>query len=170
VWIVHGKGQQVPLETLDSLTNGLLQSFRELNPSQAVPTPRLRTVKIGKEILQLVELDVTGEKEDYELHLYESYWAPKTEGVANLTDVVSFLWDGGTRGLMNSFRAFNRAMFGGMALFTIRLRTAVWICLTLATLAALTAINGVIAAARPRNSTSAHSSLYAIIGKRWPAA
>ena len=166
VWIVHGMGQQVPFETLDSLTNGLLQSFRELNASQPAPTPRLRTVKIGKEVLQRVELDVTGEKGDYELHLYESYWAPKTEGVAKLTDVVSFLWDGGTRGLMNSFRDFNRAMFGGMALFRIRLRTAVWICLTLATLAALTAINGVIAAAA---AAKLNISAFDALHDRWEA-
>src|SRR6185369_94238 len=166
VWIVHGMGQQVPFETLDSLTNGLLQSFRELNAPQPAPTPRLRTVRIGKEVLQRVELDVTGEHGDYELHLYESYWSPKTEGVANLTDVVSFLWDGGTRGLMNSFRDFNRAMFGGMALFKIRLRTAVWIGLTLATLAALTAINGVIAAAA---AAQLNISAFDVLHDHWEA-
>jgi hypothetical protein len=166
VWIVHGMGQQIPFETLDSLTNGLLQSFRELNAPQPAPTPRLRTVRIGKEVLQRVELDVTGEQGDYELHLYESYWAPKTEGVANLTDVVSFLWDGGTRGLMNSFRDFNRAMFGGVALFKIRLRTAVWICLTLATLAALTVINGVIAAAA---AAQLNISAFDVLRDHWEA-
>jgi hypothetical protein len=44
VWIVHGMGQQIPFETVDSLTQGLL--------SVASPkgvTPRLRTVKrIGR--------------------------------------------------------------------------------------------------------------------------
>jgi hypothetical protein len=68
-----------------------------------------------------VKKDNTGKPlKHYELHLYETYWAPKTEGVAQLTDVVSFLWDGGLRGLLNSVKSFKRAMFGGMATFYIR--------------------------------------------------
>jgi hypothetical protein len=109
VWVVHGMGQQIPFETLDSLANGLL----DVLPGQQV-TPRLRTVKIADQVLQRVELDVDGINKDnagkprkhYELHLYETYWAPKTEGVAQLTDVVSFLWDGGLRGILNSIKSF----------------------------------------------------------------
>jgi hypothetical protein len=84
-------GQQIPFETLDSLANGLLDVLP--NPTQI--KPRLRTVKIADQVLQRVELDVDGINKDpsgqplkrYELHLYETYWAPKTEGVAQLTDV-----------------------------------------------------------------------------------
>ena len=151
VWIVHGMGQQIPFETLDSLANGLLDVLP--NPTQV--TPRLRTVKIADQVLQRVELDVDGIEKDqagkplrqYELHLYETYWAPKTEGVAKLTDVVSFLWDGGLRGILNSVKSFQRAMFGGMATFSIRWLTPFWLCLTLLILVALTAINAVILAA-----------------------
>ena len=78
------------------------------------------------------------------MNLYESYWAPKTEGVAKLTDVVGFLWDGGSRGLLNSMKKFKRAMFGGMAKFSVPWRTPFWLCLALLVLAALTVINAVI--------------------------
>ncbi len=145
VWIVHGMGQQVPFETLDSLTNGLLDAL----PGQRIK-PRLRTAKIGDQVLQRVELDIDGTESDgtpaknYELHLYESYWAPKTEGVAKLTDVAGFLWDGGSRGILNSAKKFKRAMFGGMAQFSVPVRTPFWLCLALLVLAALTVINGVI--------------------------
>jgi hypothetical protein len=145
VWIVHGMGQQIPFETLDSLTNGLLDAL----PGQHIK-PRLRTAKIGDQVLQRVELDIDGQAspgapaKNYELHLYESYWAPKTEGVAKLSDVVSFLWDGGSRGILNFFKTFRRAMFGGMAKFSVPWRTPVWLCLALLILAALTVINGVI--------------------------
>jgi hypothetical protein len=150
VWVVHGMGQQIPFETLDSLANGLL----DVLPNSQV-TPRLRTVKIGDQVLQRVELDVDGIKKDnagkplkrYELHLYETYWAPKTEGVANLTDVASFLWDGGLRGMLNSVKSFRRAMFGGMATFSIRWLTPFWLCMALMILVALTAINSVVLAA-----------------------
>ena len=148
VWVVHGMGQQIPFETLDSLANGIL----DVLPNPTLIKPRLRTVKIADQVLQRVELDVDGINKDaagqplkrYELHLYETYWAPKTEGVAQLTDVVSFLWDGGLRGILNSIKSFQRAMFGGMATFSVRWLTPLWLCLTLLILVALTAINGVI--------------------------
>ena len=151
VWVVHGMGQQIPFETLDSLANGLLDVLP--NPTQI--KPRLRTVKIADQALQRVELDIDGTSEasagepikKYELHLYETYWAPKTEGVANLTDVVSFLWDGGLRGILNSVKSFKRAMFEGMAKFRIPWFTPVYLCVALLILAALTAINGVVLAA-----------------------
>jgi len=151
VWVVHGMGQQIPFETLDSLATGLLDVLP--NPTQI--KPRLRTVKIADQVLQRVELDIDGINKDnagkplkqYELHLYETYWAPKTEGVAKLSDVVSFLWDGGLRGILNSMKSFKRAMFGGMATFSIRWLTPFWLCLTLLILVALTAINAVVLAA-----------------------
>jgi len=135
VWVVHGMGQQIPFETLDSLATGLLDVLP--NPEQI--KPRFRTVKIADQVLQRVELDVDEIKTNndgkppkkYELHLYETYWAPKTEGVANLTDVTSFLWDGGLRGILNWVKSFKRAMFGGMATFSIRWLTPFWLCLAL---------------------------------------
>jgi len=149
VWVVHGMGQQIPFETLDNLANGLL----DVLPNQQVK-PRFRTVKIADQVLQRVELDIDGSEKDkagnlkqYELHLYETYWAPKTEGVARLQDVVSFLWDGGLRGILNSFKSFRRAMFEKMEPFRIHWLTPLWLCLTLLILVALTAINAVILAA-----------------------
>jgi hypothetical protein len=169
VWVVHGMGQQIPFETLDSLANGILDVLP--NPTQI--KPRLRTVKIADQVLQRVELDVDGINKDaagqplkrYELHLYETYWAPKTEGVAQLTDVVSFLWDGGLRGILNSVKSFQRAMFGGMATFSVRWLTPLWLCLTLLILVALTAINAVVLA-----SAGAQTGLapLAFLKTHWP--
>ena len=152
IWIVHGMGQQIPFETLDGLTRGILDELAQQTPSQQ-PTPRLRTVKIADQVLQRVEIDVMGKSDasgnakNYELHCYETYWAPKTEGVAKLSDVISFLWDGGLRGLLNSHRPFQRAMFGGMGSFKIPWRSPVYLCITLLVLVALTVINAVILSA-----------------------
>jgi hypothetical protein len=169
IWIVHGMGQQIPFETVDSLTQGLL---RVASPKGV--TPRLRTVKLGEQTMQRVELDVDGvEKRDgkplhrYELHLYEAYWAPETEGVAKLQDVVSFLWDGALRGLLNSFEGFKRAMFGDMETFTIHFRTAAEISLTLLLLSALTIINAVTVAASAAKSKLPMVSAALLIG-HWP--
>ena len=156
IWIVHGMGQQVPFETVDSLAQGVLRAAYPAGANAKERPPlRLRTVKLGDQTLQRVELDVDGKEEDshgkplrqYELHLYEAYWAPKTEGVAKLADVVSFLLDGATRGLLNSVQKFKRAMFGDMEGFKIPIRSPIWILLTLLVLASLTVINGVIVAA-----------------------
>jgi len=94
VWIVHGMGEQIPFETVDTLTRGVIDAVK---PGHLTRKPRLRTVNIGGQVIQRVELDIQGAQTDrhkpaeqYELHLYESYWAPKTEGVAKLTDVMSF--------------------------------------------------------------------------------
>jgi hypothetical protein len=148
IWIVHGMGQQIPFETVDQLTYGVLDAA---SPQPQDIKPRLRTVKIGNEVLQRVELDIEGAQLDssgrvkqYELHLYESYWAPKTEGVAKLADVVGFLWDGGSRGILNWAIKFKRAMFGGMAQFRITSLTPLWLCLALVVLGSLAVVNGVI--------------------------
>lgn len=152
IWIVHGMGQQIPFETVDGLSRGILDELAQQTPSQQ-PTPRLRTVKIADQVLQRVEIDVMGKPDasghakNYELHFYETYWAPKTEGVAKLSDVISFLWDGGLRGLLNSHKPFQRAMFGGMGSFKIPWRSPVYLCITLLVLIALTVINAVILSA-----------------------
>src|SRR6202166_1413748 len=102
----------------------------------------------------------------YELHLYETYWAPKTEGVANLKDVASFLWDGGLRGILNSMKSFKRAMFGGMAMFRILCFTPLYLCLALLILAALTAIKAVVLAAAGAQTGLAP---LAFLKMHWPA-
>jgi len=150
IWITHGMGQQIPFETVDGLARGVLGVAQ---PAEV--EPRLRTVKIGDQVLQRVELDIDGTEQDangqpkrqYELHLYECYWAPKTEGVAKLSDTMSFLWDGALRGLLNSVHSFRRAMFGRMENFRVPRRTSIWISITVLVLVALTIINGVILAA-----------------------
>lgn len=68
-------------------------------------------------IAQRVEIDHAreeGRSTEVDLHLYEAFWAPLTEGVATLSDVIGFLFDGGPHGLLNRARPFRRAMFPGV--------------------------------------------------------
>jgi len=143
IWIVHGMGQQVPFETLENITNGLISAADRQNLQ--VDGPRFRNVRMDQQILQRVELVITSkEKVPREVHLYECYWAPKTEGVVKLADVIGFLWNGGTRGFINFFQKFQRALFGGMTCFPLPRRTPAELLLTLGVLAALMTINAVI--------------------------
>ena len=162
VWIVHGMGQQVPFETLDNLATGILRVAR-LIPNHA---PRVTAVKFAAsspsekdQVVERVELDIQDPADphkQFQLHLYEAYWAPLTEGACKVSDVISFLFTGGMRGIANTFKTFQRAMFPnqqspapepGIQNFTIPGRAAFEVAVTLLILLSLIAINAVIAAA-----------------------
>ena len=150
VWIVHGMGSQLRFETLDSLTEGIL-SVAKRNPANANVAPAAQAVKIGDQIVERVKLTIAGmdpgANRKYELHLYEAYWAPVTEGVAKLKDVISFLFDGGTRGIFNWMKRFKLAMFDRVCKFRIPFRSAGFLTLTMLVLLALIWLNAVIVAA-----------------------
>ena len=144
VWIVHGMGQQVPYATLDELNQGIC--IGAAAEGITVSAPAFREVKVGNTILQRVEITLSKDAEQKELHLYESYWAPKTEGVVRLKSVIGFLWDGGSRGLVNWKSGFHRALFSLVVPFKLSWRTPVYLLFTLAVLAALMTINAIIVA------------------------
>jgi hypothetical protein len=146
VWIVHGMGQQVPFETVDGLAEGIMRVAQPV-PGRDGFEPRVRTVQIGDQTVQRVELDVFADGRCIELHLYEAYWAPVTEGKVNLSEVVSFLFSASFRGLLNAVQPFHRAMFEQFVKMKISWRAALEITLSLLTLASLVAINAVILAA-----------------------
>ncbi len=143
VWVVHGMGQQVPFSTLEQVAEGIIGAAGDAN----VANVQYREVKVDKTVLQRVELTVnqTGGTQR-EVDVYECYWAPKAEGAVKLRNVIDFLWDGGTRGLINSVTKFERALFGQMDAFKISWRTPTYLLVTLATLAALMVINAIILA------------------------
>jgi hypothetical protein len=146
VWIVHGMGQQIKFATLDSLTEGIL-SVAELPLGATGFQPNASSIRVGDEIVQRVEVKVRSSdgKRNINLHLYEAYWAPLTEGVAKLTDVVGFLVDGALRGILNSFgQSFKRAMFGDVCEFKIKRRVPLYISAILLMLGSLAVINGVV--------------------------
>jgi hypothetical protein len=144
IWVVHGMGQQVPYETLEQLAEGVIRAAERSSPGVRIQ-PRFREVRVGDTVLQRVELALPRPGADpQEVHLYECYWAPITEGALQLRDVVSFLWDGGFRGLINFVTKFARALFGNMIEFSLTWRTPLYLLLTLAILAALTVINAIV--------------------------
>ena len=143
VWIVHGMGQQVPFETLENITNGLIGAANR--EKLKWDGPKFRNVRVDQQVLQRVELVIHPHQGDpVEVDLYECYWAPKTEGEVKLADVVGFLWNGGIRGFINFFQKFQRALFGRMTYFRLKWRTPAYLLITLAVLAALNVINAII--------------------------
>lgn len=147
VLVVHGMGQQVRFQALDQIAQGLLRETVETTRS-----PVARTVKIGDDTYQRLELFLTlphgGERE---VHVYEAYWAPITEGQVTLRDVTSFLFGAVFNGIRNLGGALRYAFGRATTIWppfsaVFALGSAFGVLLTLvamnAVLLALAALNG----------------------------
>jgi hypothetical protein len=122
----HGMGQQVHFETLEQVVVALRDA--EYRARRSVADVNTRVVKLpganGKEFDVLrAEMDVTDSRGNvHPVDLYESYWAPLTEGKVTLWDCTKFLLEGGGRGFWFLYRyggRFDRWLFGGMKKFPI---------------------------------------------------
>ncbi len=110
VFATHGMGQQVAFETLDDIARGLCAAIERSGAKVEASTAI--TVRVGCETLQRLEIDLSKNgKPLAPIHLYESYWAPLTEGAVGLWQVIRFLVAGGWNGLRSNAR-LNRFMFG----------------------------------------------------------
>jgi hypothetical protein len=147
VLVVHGMGQQTKFETLDLLVRGLVRAIG-LAP---LDQPRARLVELAGERLHRVELRFQRDGRERELHLYEAYWAPLTEGRVTLRDVVYLLFVAVMNGERNGSTEFRRWLFGNLVSFPPQIRTVISLIVGLLALLALGMINltiGVVAAAR----------------------
>jgi hypothetical protein len=125
--VTHGMGQQVHFETLEQIAVALRNAELRAQPGAAKPiVPRavhLRNAKGTVTELVRAEMNVTGsDGQERTVHVYESYWAPLTEGQATLRDVTSFMAETFLRGLwfVTRYRGFNRWEFGGMQRYATR--------------------------------------------------
>jgi len=140
-------GQQTKFETLDLLVQGLVRAIG-LTPFDQ---PRARLVELAGERLHRVELKLRRDGREHELHLYEAYWAPLTEGQVTLRDVVYLLSMAAVNGIRNGSTTFWRWLFGNLVTFPPQIRTVIALIVGLLALFALATINltiGVVAAAR----------------------
>lgn len=140
LFVAHGMGQQVPFETMDCVAAGLMRIARKAG--RPVAAIRAETVLIGGQKLQRIEMDMrdTGDQ-PLEVHVYEGYWAPVTEGQVTIADVVSFLLRGGFNGMRNAWKDFQRWMFGGPVSFGKRPKTGLSLSLALAAVVSLIVAN-----------------------------
>lgn len=144
VLITHGMGQQVPFETLDTAAEGLiLAANRNGNHVKVI---RARTVLIGEVKTQRAEFDMRDAAgKDVEVHVYEGYWAPITEGQVTLRDVMMFLFSAGFKGMWNGLQNFERWIFGRPVPFGKQCGASLYLLATLAIVTTLVALNFAIA-------------------------
>ena len=122
VLICHGMGQQVQFETLDAV----VREVRETALRCGTLVPKEQTVGVSLHahegsFVARAELSLQHQnKSRREVHFYEAYWAPLTEGRVTLREALTFLVDAGRRGMAFAYRGvFDRWMFGGREEFQI---------------------------------------------------
>ena len=135
--VSHGMGEQLQFETLNLVAESLWA--RQSNEPIDASRTRVRYVAFGDDWLPRVELKLrTSEGHEREVHLYEVYWAPVTEGTVTVRDVVLFLAGAGLRGIRYCARgSFDRWMFGRRQEFTLPRRGVLQLGAALALLLAL---------------------------------
>jgi hypothetical protein len=112
--VCHGMGQQVRFETLMDVARAL----RRAEGAEVREPIVARPVRIGDKEHRLdthrAEMTLRGfGGNERQVHLYEAYWAPITEGRVRVRDVIAFLVSAGWNGAWHtSGGTFQRWMFG----------------------------------------------------------
>jgi hypothetical protein len=140
ILIAHGMGQQIPFQTLEDVAEGLSRAA-EIGSRP----PRAETVVVGGERLQRLDLSIRlDDGSERDVHVYEAYWAPLTEGLVSMRDVLGFLVRGGLNGIRAGRKPFHRWLFGQYVRFPAPVRAVVYLELALAVVTSLTVLTAII--------------------------
>lgn len=120
--VVHGMGQQVPFETLSMLGQALVtqdearkERHNARHGASAGGKPHVSVGRVrltqGEDAPELSRVEVSfgeddlppGVREAVDVHLYESYWAPLTEGQISFLQTVQFLYVAAWNGIRTLF-------------------------------------------------------------------
>ncbi|HYE38493.1 MAG TPA: hypothetical protein VEB23_01095, partial [Ramlibacter sp.] len=146
VLVAHGMGQQVPFETIEEVAEGLRRHADEGSH------PETATVRHGDRWLTRARLHLRDDAGPVQVDVYETYWAPLTEGRITLRDVIRFLVGAGLNGIRNGRGTFTRLLHGERWAFGVPVRAVLCLLGALLVLASLVLVNatiGLVAVARP---------------------
>jgi hypothetical protein len=135
-------GQQIQFRTLDDVAEGLLRAA----PAAAGAKPVARTVALGDERLSRLELTLRVGDAERDVHIYEAYWAPLTEGRVTIRDVAGFLLRSGLGSVKLGRSNFRRWLFDAYEEFEAPVRSALYLVTALAVIASLGFLNVLIVA------------------------
>ena len=116
VLVCHGMGQQVRYETISSIAQAIRTEAAKRNtPLEPI---EVHLTQANDDFLARAELKWVDEKQQqHEVHVYEAYWAPLTEGRVSYRDTLRFLFAAAWNGLRYSkpflSSTFDRWMFNG---------------------------------------------------------
>jgi hypothetical protein len=155
ILVAHGMGQQVPYETIDGVAQAMARGVAA--GAGAVSRSLIRSVRIGTQGKDDVEPELVraemqiadSQGKEHEVHIYEAYWAPLTEGKVSIVDVINFLFDAGWNGIVNTTaRTYRRWMFGAEQKFLLETEKLVLVFVSIMLLlASLVFINAIATAA-----------------------
>ena len=111
--VTHGMGQQVPFETVSMIGQALITEHSKRHPDEEKPDEfqvQVRRVRLtsADDAPELSRVEVTLPPEQgksVEAHIYESYWAPYTEGQISFLQTVSFLYSAAWNGIATYYGA-----------------------------------------------------------------
>jgi hypothetical protein len=170
-------GQQVPYETIEGVALAVARGVAQAGATAGEPV--IRNVRLGaagdpaEPELVRAEFQITDTQEvTRDVHIYEAYWAPLTEGKVTAKDVVGFLFDAGWNGIANTQAGtFRRWMFGREQEFKLgRISLTLAFLSVMGLLAALLFVNAVVAAAAASRAIGAAKSFPSgdlLIGLTW---
>lgn len=143
VFVAHGMGQQLRYSTLDQITQELLEKdARQRGGKSKQPPTETITLKGEHGLMWGIKLMLQNEDQtEREVHIFEGYWAPLTEGEVTLRDVVTFLFIAGLNGLKNGRARFNRWLFGRYSHFRPNLAVIFSLVVAVAGIASLVVMN-----------------------------
>ncbi|MBZ5664947.1 MAG: lipase family protein [Acidobacteriia bacterium] len=111
--VTHGMGQQVPFETVSAIGQALITEHSKRHPKEEEPDEyqvQVRRVQLtsADDAPELSRVEVTLPPEhgkSVEAHIYESYWAPFTEGQISFLQTVGFLYSAAWNGITTYYGA-----------------------------------------------------------------
>ena len=128
VLVCHGMGEQVRYETISTVAQAIRS---EAFATGGIVNPiEVHLSREQGDFLARAELTWTDSAhEKHEVHVYEAYWAPLTEGRVSYLDTLIFLfeaaWSGFTHSKLFRESTFDRWMFDGRKTMLVGSRTKV---------------------------------------------
>jgi hypothetical protein len=128
VLVCHGMGQQVRYETIGQLAASILTEAKRQGCT--IHSNGVEMSYQNDDFLARAELNWTDpDRQPHQVHIYEAYWAPITEGKVTYIDTILFLLQAARSGIGKSRflrpAVFSRWMFGSMQTLKIGAPTQV---------------------------------------------
>ncbi len=143
IFVAHGMGQQLRYATLDQIAQELLdKDARQRGGKRNQPSTETITLQGEHGLMWGIKLMLQNKDlTEREVHIFEGYWAPLTEGEVTLRDVIAFLFTAGLNGLRNGRARFNRWVFGRYSSFKPNLAVIFALIVTVICIASLVIMN-----------------------------
>lgn len=141
VLVCHGMGEQVRYETISAVAESILREARKEVGKRNVSDPEVALACEEENYLARAEMkwkhtDEAGSVlHEHQVHVYEAYWAPVTEGRVTYWDTIKFLFNAACDGMKysNPFSrgTFRRWMFGAPKTLGISRKTFFGLIITM---------------------------------------